>query len=77
MIHIAEKIGFEECCRKIGIRSVRGRLYDGLTFKLNKEKFLNFCKILSEVLQDTAKECNILEGQEKSLSKNLQEYSHI
>jgi len=39
MIHIAEKIGFEECCRKVGIRTVRGKSYDGLTFRLNKEKY--------------------------------------
>jgi len=39
MIHIAEKIGFEECCRKEGIRSVGGRRYDGLTFRLNKVKY--------------------------------------
>lgn len=44
MMHIAEKIGFEECCRKIGIRTVRGQVYDGLTFKLNHEKFTAFYK---------------------------------
>lgn len=44
MMHIAEKIGFEECCRKIGVRSVRGRTYDGLTFKLNQDKFKKFSK---------------------------------
>ena len=42
MIHIAEKMGFVECCRKAGIRSVQGNRYDGLTFKLNKGKFLRF-----------------------------------
>ena len=44
MIHIAEKIGFEECCRKVGVRSVRGQVYDGLTFKLNRDKFAAFCE---------------------------------
>ena len=39
MIHIAQKIGFEECCRKVGIRSVRGKTYDELTFQLDKNKF--------------------------------------
>lgn len=34
MIGLAEKLGFEECCRKKGIRSVRGGVYDGLTFRL-------------------------------------------
>jgi RimJ/RimL family protein N-acetyltransferase len=42
MIHIAQKIGFEEYRRKIGIRSVRGGTYDGLTFKLNGERFKEF-----------------------------------
>lgn len=39
MIHIALKIGFEECCRKAGIRFVRGKTYDALTFRLNREKY--------------------------------------
>lgn len=39
MIHIAEKMGFEECCRKKGIRVVRGKVYDGLTFRLNRERY--------------------------------------
>ena len=42
MIHIAEKIGFEECRRKKDFRVVRGEKYDGLTFKLNEEKFERF-----------------------------------
>jgi RimJ/RimL family protein N-acetyltransferase len=42
MIHIAQKIGFEEYCRKTGIRSVRGGTYDGLTFKLNLNRFKKF-----------------------------------
>ena len=40
----AEKMGFEECCRKVGVRSVRGQVYDGLTFKLNRDKFAAFCE---------------------------------
>lgn len=32
MIKLAQKLGFVECCRKRGIREVRGENYDGLTF---------------------------------------------
>jgi RimJ/RimL family protein N-acetyltransferase len=46
MIHIALKIGFEEYHKKIGIRSVRGGTYDGLTFKLNQERFKKFSSVL-------------------------------
>lgn len=42
MIHLAEKMGFEEYRRKPGIRAVRGGVYDGLTFKLDIEKFRRF-----------------------------------
>ncbi|MBP3700952.1 MAG: GNAT family N-acetyltransferase [Lachnospiraceae bacterium] len=42
MIHVAEKMGFEECHRKVGKRLVRGQVYDGLTFRLNLEKFQKF-----------------------------------
>ena len=48
MIHIVEKIGFEECCRKVGIRSVDGQKYDGLTFRLNKEKFADYWNMQKE-----------------------------
>ena len=44
MIHIAEKIGFEEYRRKKEFRLVRGKKYDGLTFRLNMEKFNYFIK---------------------------------
>lgn len=44
MIHLAEKMGFEEYCRKEGIRLVRGKNYDGLTFRLNREKYEEFCR---------------------------------
>lgn len=44
MIHVAEKIGFEECRRKENFRMVRGKRYDGLTFRLNEEKFKKFWK---------------------------------
>ena len=41
MIKCAEKLGFEVCRRKIGYREVHGEKFDGLTFRLNKEKFYN------------------------------------
>ncbi|WP_346938418.1 GNAT family protein [uncultured Clostridium sp.] len=41
MIGLAEKLGFEECNREDNIRIVRGSYYDGLTFRLNIEKFIN------------------------------------
>lgn len=34
MVHLASKLGFEECCRKPDLREVRGQRYDGLTFVL-------------------------------------------
>ena len=39
MIGLAKKLGFEECCRKVGICTVHGAQCDGLTFRLNKERF--------------------------------------
>ena len=42
MIHIAEKMGFEECCRKVDLRTVQGKKYDGLTFRLNKDRYAEF-----------------------------------
>lgn len=39
MVHVARKLGFVECCRKVGIRQVRGGTYDGLTFRLDVEAF--------------------------------------
>ncbi|GAA0124762.1 GNAT family protein [Clostridium sp. CTA-19] len=46
MIGLAKKCGFKEVNREINIRKVRGNLYDGLTFKLNKELFWNRFKYL-------------------------------
>lgn len=43
MLRCAEKLGFVECGRKVGQRRVRGEVYDGLTFKLDVEKFLQCC----------------------------------
>lgn len=48
MIHIAAKMGFEECHRKAGLRTLQGKAYDGLTFKLNKEKYNSFRRGLLE-----------------------------
>ena len=39
MIGLAEKLGFEEYRRKKGLRTMAGKPYDGLTFRLNEEKF--------------------------------------
>ncbi len=36
MIRCAEKLGFAECGRSAGEREVRGKLYDGLTFRAAK-----------------------------------------
>lgn len=41
MINLAEKLGFEECSRKENFRNVRGKEYDGLTFRLNRELYEN------------------------------------
>jgi len=37
MLRCAEKLGFTECNRYVGIREVEGKTYDGLTFRLEKE----------------------------------------
>lgn len=42
MVKCAEKLGFELCNREINFRHVRGKDYDGLTFRLNKTKFAKF-----------------------------------
>ena len=39
MIRLAEKLGFVECHRKIGYRCVRGQSHDGLTFRLDMNRF--------------------------------------
>lgn len=40
MIRCAQKLGFSVCKREEGIRSVRGAVYDGLTFRLDTDSFL-------------------------------------
>lgn len=42
VIGLIKKVGFEACNREYGFRTVRGQLYDGLTFKLNWEKYNDF-----------------------------------
>lgn len=42
VIGLMNKLGFEECNRVNGYRTIKGQLYDGLTFKLNKEKYSDF-----------------------------------
>jgi RimJ/RimL family protein N-acetyltransferase len=44
MVHVAERMGFVECCRKRALRLVRGRRYDGLTFRLDLGRFAAFCR---------------------------------
>ena len=44
MVKCAEKIGFEICKRKIDYREVNGKKYDGLSFRLSKEKFYSYYK---------------------------------
>ncbi len=43
MVGLAEKLGFRECRRKAGFREVRGKFYDGLTFRLDRAAFEAFC----------------------------------
>lgn len=45
VIGLIKKLGFEECSREYNLRTVRGQLYDALTFKLNMIKYNEFCKI--------------------------------
>lgn len=42
MVRCAEKVGFVEVNRFIGNRHIRGRVYDGLTFQLDLDKFHKF-----------------------------------
>ncbi len=37
MLRCAEKLGFKECSRNVGIREVGGEKYDGLTFRMEKK----------------------------------------
>jgi RimJ/RimL family protein N-acetyltransferase len=37
MIRCAEKLGFVECNRYVGIREVEGKAYDALTFRLERK----------------------------------------
>ncbi len=43
VLGLMTKLGFEECHRRRGIRSVRGKRYDALTFRLDVEKHRLFC----------------------------------
>lgn len=43
MTALAEKLGFRECRRKEGIRQVQGETYDGLTFRLDRDAFEEYC----------------------------------
>lgn len=39
MVRCAEKLGFVECCCRVGVRHVRGGTYDALTFRLELHRF--------------------------------------
>lgn len=52
MLRAAEHVGFVLCCRKRGIRQVRGGVYDGLTYHLDLHRFRRY--LLEENLQDLA-----------------------
>lgn len=49
MIGLAEKLGFRECRRKVGIREVRGVTYDGLTFRLDRAAFARHCRSMERL----------------------------
>lgn len=42
MVSLAEKVGFEVCFREKDYRQIEGKLYDGLTFKLNNSRYKDF-----------------------------------
>lgn len=44
MVKCAAKLGFEVCRRKENFRHVRGKDYDGLTFRLDNGKFYDFLR---------------------------------
>lgn len=45
MVKCAEKLGFKVCRKKENFRHVRGKDYDGLTFRLNEDKFREFLRL--------------------------------
>lgn len=59
MIRCAMKLGFQEVCRKPGIRQVRGETWDGLTFCLNMcafQRYLLVGNLKDLALTSTAQE---------------------
>lgn len=42
MIHVAEKLEFEECNRHVGNRLIHGEVYDSVTLRLELEKFNDY-----------------------------------
>ena len=48
MVKLAEKIGFVECQRIKGSQIIGGNSYDGLTFRLDIEKYNKFYKLFLE-----------------------------
>ena len=45
MVGLAEKLGFRECLRREGVRQVRGKTYDAITFRLDREAFEAYRKM--------------------------------
>lgn len=39
MIGLAEKLGFQEIHRRMGVRKVRGEFYDAITYEITRDKF--------------------------------------
>lgn len=50
VLGLMSKVGFVECNREKDFRNVRGKLYDGLTFKLDVNKFNQFIKDYSIII---------------------------
>ena len=44
MIRCAGKLGFVECRRNAGVRTINGKVYDGLTFRLDLDRFHKYLK---------------------------------
>jgi RimJ/RimL family protein N-acetyltransferase len=48
VIGLMMKIGFEECSRETNFKMINGEYYDSLTFKLNEEKYKDFCELIEK-----------------------------
>lgn len=57
MVKCAEKLGFSVCRRVAGLRQVRGGVYDGLTFRLDIEKFRSYLSTQAGMPPELHAEC--------------------